>query len=333
MKKYLFYVLVAWGVLSQYACSDLKEKDPVLPVDTATVSMPALSILVKEDSSVSLDLSTILPQNEPYTLQFGALLHGEILVENGGKQLRYKSTSTGWKSDSTGYEFCRKGRCRNGIFKVNNLDFIPIIIDPIIPETLALAPIGPFYLEFLSSFEDTIVPLNISGKLISLTHNYYIANIQGPDSTRILYFSAGGGTVGTYGFDDITYIIKASNGKLYKGGFEMILGDTCEAQARNDSFSVTGNSMTWPASNWFENDQPCFGTEDNYQIRISLATYGTDLTINTGKGLLTDTMEAGIQKLKYTRTNLSATEDSFWYYVKAGFNQRITRAKVKLKFQ
>jgi len=330
MKKHLIYVLVAWSVLWQFSCSKIKEKDPILPVDTTTAAMPSLSLSVEEDSSVSLDLNPILPHNEPYTLQFGTLLHGKIMVEDGGKRLRYKSTSTGWKSDSTGYEFCRKGRCRTGVFKVINLNYVPVVV----ADTIIIPSIGPFYIGYLSSLEETLVPAGITGKLISLTHNYYTATIQESDSTKFLYFSGGGGTVGTFGFDDITYVVKASNGDLYKGGFEIVMGDTCgEARARNDPFDITGNTKTWLPAEWFANDQPCDFVEDNYNIRISLNAYTDNLTVQTPNGEVTDTMVAGVQQLQYKRTNLSASEDTFWYYVKAGFNQRITRAKVKLRFQ
>lgn len=329
MKKHLFILLVTWTVFSQFACTRVKESEPVLPVDTTKAPLPVLSLGVKEDSSATIDLSSILPQNEPYTLQFGTLLHGEIVMQAGGKSLQYKSKSTGWKSDSTTYQFCRKGICRTGFLKVINLDFKDSVM---VSDTTLIPDVGPFYMGYLSSLEETLVPAGVNGKIISLTHLYYTANIQTPDSTKILYYSAGGGTAGTFGFDDVTYLIKAENGDVYKGRFGIIIGDTCEAQARNDTYQVTGNSMTWLASTWFQNDEPCFSTEENYQIRISPDTYTDYLKLPTPNGEITDTIEAGVQKLKYRRTNLSATGDTFWYYVKAGFNNRITRARIQLVF-
>jgi hypothetical protein len=84
---------------------------------------------------------------------------------------------------------------------------------------------------------------------------------------------------------------------------------------------------------WFENDKPCSFDEDIYKITLRLNSYNPPFAMATKVGVIADVVSTGNQKqFRYKRKNVSASDDVFFYYLKAGTNNRITRARIKLKF-
>jgi len=348
MKGQIILLLLAWIWVLLFSCSSFEEGKPIIPDDTTTVSLPFLKLAVADTGSGIIKLDSIIAADEVYTLTFGVLKFGRIVLENAGRTVRYVSSAKGWKIDSTDYEICRKGRCRKGIFRVTNVNFkVDSVVNPedsvIVPEDTIINPgdtnasqlpnLGPVYVESFGSADVSVSQLGFNGKFISIKHSYYTTNIQGADSSSILYFAGGGGTVGNFGFDDVFYTIKTTGGEIKKGKIEFIIGDTCEAQARNNSFTLTGNSSQWQASVWFENDKPCSFTENQFKLRLKLNPYGLPYSMATEAGIVTDAVSIGNQQyFKYKRTNTSGNTDTFFYYLQAGSNNRISRARILLKF-
>jgi len=321
-----FLLLTAIGMFGILSCTKIEQTLPKLPVDTSTAALPKLELKMEGTDSTVLDFSSIIAANEPFSLSFTLFQHGRIVVR-AGNIVRYISNEERWTADSGHYDYCQKGHCRRGFIQIRNSK---IFKDSIV---IPLTNLGPFYLAYFGSKDFNLIPTGRTGKISSIDHNYFTANIVAPDSVQLLYV-ANGGVQGPYlmGFDDVYYRIKTTGDTVFTGKVSFVLGDTCDAQARPDSFQVSGNQAQWSAGQWVLNDEPCFAPLENFKIRIQVNPYGESLSIQTQNGVLVDTLVNGQQVLKYTRTNLAANQDVFPYYLLSNSNNRLTRAWIKLKF-
>jgi hypothetical protein len=320
-------LLIVLGLFSLMACTEIEQPLPKPPADTSSAPLPSLALSVEGADSALLDFSPIIAANEPFTLSFSAFQHGRIVLRTGNVVRYISSNDERWAADSGYYDYCQRGNCRRGQIRIVNRQ---VYSDSVI---VALPHLGPFYLAYLSSQDFNLIPTGRTGKITSIAHSYFTANIVAPDSVKLLYFAASG-VQGPYlmGFDDVQYRIKTIGDTIFTGTLSLVLGDTCEAQARPDSFLVSGNQSQWSAAQWAVNDEPCFAPLDDYKIRIRVAPYGEYLRIPTTNGILVDTVINDQQVLKYTRTSQAATQDSFPYYLLSNATNRLSRAWVKLKF-
>jgi len=319
-------LLTAIGLFGMLSCKKIEQTLPKLPADTSTAALPKLELTVEGIDSTVLDFSPIVSADEPFVLTFSAFKHGRVVLRTGNV-VRYISNEERWTADSGYYDYCQKGHCRRGFIKIRNSK---IFKDSIV---IPLTNLGPFYLAYFGSKDFNLIPTGRIGKITSIVHHYFTANIVAPDSVQLLYV-ANNGNQGPYrmGFDDVYYRIKTQGDTILTGKLSLVLGDTCDAQARPDSFQVSGNQAQWSASQWVLNDEPCFAPLEDYKIRIQVNPYGESLSIQTQNGVLVDTLVNGQQVLKYTRTNLAANQDVFPYYLLSNSNNRLTRAWIKLKF-
>ncbi len=319
-------LLSAIGLFGILSCTEIEQTLPKPPADTSSAPLPKLELSVEGADSALLDFSPIIAANEPFSLSFTAFQHGRVVLRTGNI-VRYISNNERWSTDSGYYDYCQRGNCRRGLIRIVNSQ---VFSDSVV---LPLATLGPFYLAYFGSQDFNLIPTGRTGKITSIVHNYFTANIVVPDSMRLLYF-AGGGMQGPYlmGFDDVNYRIKTPGDTIFTGKVYFVLGDTCEAQARPDSFQVSGNQAQWTAGQWALNDEPCFAPLEDYKIRIQINPYSNFQSIQTPNGVLVDTLVNAQQVLKYTRINLAAREDIFPYYLLSNSNNRLTRAWIKLKF-
>jgi len=318
-------LLTAIGLFGMLGCTKIEQTLPKLPADTSTAALPKLELKVEGTDSTVLDFSSIIAADEPFSLSFTPFQHGRIVVR-AGNIVRYISNKEPWTADSGYYNYCQRG-CRRGFILIRNSK---VFIDSIV---IPQKNLGPFYLTYFQSKDFNLIPTGRTGKITSIVHNYFTVNIVAPDSVKLLYV-ANGGVQGPYlmGFDDLYYRIKTIGDTVLKGKISFVLGDTCDAQARPDSFLVSGNQAQWSAGQWVLNDEPCFAPLENFKIRIQVNPYGESLNIQTQDGVLVDTLVNGQQVLKFTRTNLAANQVIFPYYLLSNSNNRLTRAWIKLKF-
>jgi len=330
-------ILIGMSLLASMACTKINETRPDLPVDSSRASFPNLELSVAGLDSTIINLAPIVPTNEPFTLAISAFTFGSITLIDNNKFL-YKSFTNKWRKDTAHYDVCRKNVCRRGFIEIVNRSPVlePDTVDStIVVDTsfIMLAPTGSVYINYVGFKEIAVVPSNLVAKIKSYQHNYFKAIITNSDSLKITYTAAGGNgsTIPLIGFDDLYYNLKGSDGKMYKGKVELILGDTNAAQARPDSFVVSGNNITFNQTQITTNDEPQFSF-DIYKIRLQIQSYGDEIQINTPNGTLSEALVNGEQVFTYTKTNTTATSDVIPYYLLAASNNRLTRAWIKLKF-
>ena len=320
-------VTICLFLLALAGCSQIDQPIPVVQTDTTSKKFPVIMVILSGfEDSVDIDFSQIIEANEPFSLNFSSFRHGQIVLRKGNK-FRYISQSEEmWVTDSGFYDYCKGGNCRRGVINIKN--------DRRSTNAVFVLPdLGPFYLLYLGSLDPYLIPTGRTGKIKQATHNFFTSQIVGPDSAKVLYY-AGSGPITPFlmGFDDVTYKIKTAGDTIFTGQFSLVLGDTCGAQARSDSYTITDNEVEWTSLDWAANDEPCFAPLENFTIKIQPTAYNNSLTINTGTGILTDTLINGAQKLLYKRTNLNATQDIFPYYLLSHSDNRLSRAWIKLKF-
>jgi len=317
-------ILVLWLALA--SCTEIEQIIPSAPIDTTSTELPFISASVLGIDSVEVDLSPSIVANEPFSVSFSSFQHGRMVLREG-KKFRYISLTERWVADSGFYDICQTGNCKRGKIKVRNNR---IFTDSVV---ISLPELSPYYIPYLGSQEVYLIPPGRSGKVISLSHNAFTASVIGPDSTRMVYFAASGiSNPFLLGFDDVTFQIKTIGDTILKGSFKVILGDTCEAQARDNAFMLTGSNAEWNTMDWAANDEPCFAPLEDFKIKIHPSVYSNYIKVNTPQGILTDTLIGGEQKLLYKRTNPAATEDVFPYYLLANSTNRLSRAWIRIKF-
>ena len=138
-------------------------------------------------------------------------------------------------------------------------------------------------------------------------------------------------------FRSVCYKATSLSGQCYRAKIAIIIGDTCEAHARDDFFFIpTGNAL-WPETALTANDKGCNNLVGSNQTRTPYLPpldweYGNYKSMNTTNGVLIDTLVGGVQHYKYRRTNSLANEDDFTYYFKNLTTSRVTKARVKINF-
>lgn len=320
-------LLAVVGLISLVRCTEIQQPLPKAPVDTTSAPLPQVSVTVSGQDSADLDFSGIIKANEPFSLSFGAFQHGKVVLR-AGNVVRYISTEGRWKADSGYYDYCQKGNCRRGKIKVGNNNHTTT--DTI---WVQMPNLGPFYATYLGSVEVNLIPPGRTGKIISMTHSFFTAQIVAPDSVKVLYFAGGGGSSPfSMGFDDIRYQVRTANDTIFYGTVPLVLGDTCEAQARDDAYTVLNGQRTFLPEEWAVNDEPCFAPLENYRVMVKPESYTGSLRISTPNGTLSDTLIGAEQRLVYRRQNQTATQDTFLYYLLDMNTNRLSRAYIRLTF-
>jgi hypothetical protein len=316
--------------LNLASCTRYEENEPVNPLDKESGPIPALRLTVRNNEPVQIPLDSLISHSEGIGVSFSSPLYGYLDPSEDRKFLTYKPfpDAGNWLVDSVEYQVCRKSGCRKGKLYFVNAEYDPT---PPVADTLQLPDAGPFYLGYFSSLEVPVFPSTLAARIQTIRHRYYTCSVQGPDSTHILYFAGGGSTQGTFGFDEVSFLGKTPEGQWVKGRVSFILGDTCEAQARDDAFLVLAESITWLPSQWLTNDGPCFGSLEGHSLRLHPENAAVR-KVATNNGIVTDTLINGERRFRYQKTNPAAASDAFWYYLEAGPNQRLTRARIRLTF-
>jgi hypothetical protein len=326
-QAFAFRILLILGSFWAVSCSRWEEERPVFPAVPDPLVDWSKDLVLNGSGFAVFKADSGFPADKPYTLEVFGARHGTTRLEGKGL-VRFEINNARWIRDSFSVRICREGVCREWRRRVQNAA-------PILADTQILMPERqPYYLLYASTLVRKLVPDGTNGKLVRIKHRFYTATIQDPDSTRMFYFS-GGGTIYNYGYDDIEYLIRKENDQFVRGSFSLIIGDTTEAKARPDSFSLPEgeNMIILSGPQIWNNDQNEDGSETQFQIRIQEnPDYSSNFEILLPDCRIMDFQENGIQKIRITRTNPLASTVTLPYYLKAGTNGRITRSTIRLRF-
>lgn len=329
----IIYFLFALA-LSGMACTKIADQQPVSSFEKETGPLPWLTLSLDSNHLSQTIRFDSIAQGGNFSVQFTSLSHGKIRIVENGQSVQIQMNAGNWKADSSQYTICKSGVCRIGEIRLVNRsykanDTIPNPLDTSCSEL----PLRSIYLAFEAVFQvQNIFPFGGKGTIDSIKTQFYPAQNMG-DS--IIRYQAGGVVLDhKTAWDTIRYQLKATNRQCWTGKIAVVIGDTCEAHARNDVFHLSSGNALWPESQLTSNDQGCNNLLGTFQTRSQYPDfdYGNYLQQNTRNGMLTDTLIGGNQHYKYQRTNPSATEDGFYYYFKNLISGRVTKAWVRIRF-
>jgi hypothetical protein len=313
------------------ACTKVEDIQLKGKFETETGPLPQFELFLdslEPKGSIRFDS---IAEGGNFTLKFTPLQFGNIQIVEDGKAVEIQMQNSNWKADSTRYTLCKNGVCREGEIKIKNRFWKAndTILPP--PDTSCiLMPLRKYYLPFLGSI--TIKGLfPQTGTLQSLKANFYTVVSTGDSS--LTYTGSGGFPEQSWAWDTIRYTGQTQSGRCVKGTIALVLGDTCEAWARDDDFFLPGGAALWPETALTANDRSCGGTLGNHLTRTdTLFDYGNYKVMNTRAGILTDTLVGGSQYYRYQRTQSGIPEDGFYYYFKNNTSGRVTKAWVRIRF-
>lgn len=326
MNRIISFWMLAFLGMWAFSCHRVEEQEPFFPEDTLTSSLPTLFRSVSDYEKIQIRIDSLVARDVNLSLKMGKPLYGSLSLMAGGQGLEYTPQVSNWHKDSVDYQLCRGIYCRPGRLVFFNLNYTPQA------DTILLPPIGPVYLNFLGTFQQNLLPAGQAGKIKFVRHRFFSSFIQGPDSTSLLYYSGGGSSAFSYGFDDLNYYIQTQAGKWYKGYIEFVIGDTCQFQAKSDLFFMSGDSLHLPASTLLANDVDCNGAINQGLVRIKIPPdYGDETSLTTAKGKWIERGAGSSKQISFVPHPGSFQSDSIRYYLVSPFNQRISRAWLKVK--
>ena len=273
-----------------------------------------------------------IAQGGNFSLSFTPLAFGSVRIVEEGKAVQIQMKGGNWSKDSTEYTICKNLTCRKGKIILFNLQYKKTdTIEPIDTSCSELATrkvYGPFN-QLLKIGE--LFPFAGNGKIDSLKSQLYTVGNQG--DSIITFTTLDVPVDQKWAWDTIRYKLKAKNRKCWTGKLAIVLGDTCEPEARNDIFSLPTGKALWPQNELTANDKSCNNQLGSYITRTATEfEYGNYKVMATANGILTDTLVNGSQFYKYERTNTGAVTDGFYYYFKNLTTNRVTKAWVKIIF-
>ena len=320
--------LFAFAFLGCNRVSQGPDPAPSRPLPT---SLARLTLTTNSQGFAEVRLDT-LAQASGLRFTFGTFAHGELLVADQGRTLRYQVTDTSrtWKADSADFTACLTdgSRCRNGKLIVNNARYqAPTPVD----STCHPLSLPVRYVPLLGTATMRWLPAGLTGRIF--TRNlFYTLNRSTQDTMAFVYVAAGGAQDVFAGFDDIEVDVRASDGKRYCGIQSLVIGDTCQPRARADAFNIlpTGTTYLTAASLW-TNDTGCRGTTDRFVVRLAPRPYTGALRLPTLYGTVTDTLLGNTQVLAYRRTRPGTEPDRFYYYLESTTTRFVSRAWITLR--
>jgi hypothetical protein len=323
-------LLVVMG-LAWPGCTEVENQRPVSDFENSTGPLPLFDLRLDSTGSKTIRFDSIA-QGGNFSLTFTPLTFGKIRIVEGGKAVQIQMEGRNWRKDSTEYTIIKNKTSRKGKIVMINFRYIkPDSVFPIDTSCQAL-PVRIIFVPFNVPVEiKNLFPFNGKGKIDSLKTLSYSATKQGDSS--IVFTSQGVQADQLWAWDTISYQLKATNRKCWRGKIAVVLGDTCESGARDDIFSLPSANALWSETILTQNDRGCSGLLGQYLTRTATDfDYGNFKIMPTLNGILTDTLVDGNQFYKYERTNSGASGDQFVYYFKNLNTNRVTKATVKITF-
>lgn len=329
------FIFLAW-VLS---CTKVSDEEPSkIPFEKQTGPLPSLNVAVDSvNLSQTIRFDTIA-QGGNFSIQFTKLTHGKIKIVEEGKAVQIQMDTGSWEKDSTEYTICKNKVCREGLLKIVNRNYRPKgpdTTDPI-PTPCIIINNWTIYVPAFSSPVQIRVPGIVLGD--SLKADRY--SISRTSDSSLSYIANPIPDDQLWAWDTIRLRFSSLSGQCYRAKIAIVIGDTCEPEARNDVFDIGAATFTmWPAGELVANDKGCNNQIGSYQTRTPYQAnpladwdYGDNKRMNTRYGILVDSFYNGGPNYAYIRTKPGGTEDGFYYYFKNLLTGRVTTAWVRIKF-
>ncbi len=324
-------VLAGLFAFAALGCNRVSQGPDPAPIRPLPTSLARLTLTTNAQGYAEVRLDT-LAQASGLRFTFGTFAHGELIVTNQGRTLRYQATDTSrtWQADSSDFTACLTdgSRCRNGKLVVRNARYqAPAVAD----STCTPLQLPLRYVPLLGTVTMRWLPAGLQGRIY--TRNlFYTLNRSTQDTMAFVYVAAGGAQDVFAGFDDIEVDVRAADGRRYCGVQSLVIGDTCQPRARADAFSIlpTGATYLTAASLWI-NDTGCRGNTDRFVVRLAPRPYVGALRLPTLYGTVTDTLLGGTQVLAYRRTRPGPEPDRFYYYLESTTSRFVSRAWITLR--
>jgi hypothetical protein len=317
---------VPFLLLLLVACTRIEDQQPKGTFETDKGPLPAFSLQLDSTGSGLIRFDSIA-QGGNFSVSFTPMAHARLRIIENGHALQIQALGGNWEKDSTRYIIVKNNVRREGNIVLRNRQFVP---DPVNTDCILL-PIRTFYLPFLGSVEIRNLVPSGTPTLDSIRVDFW--SFQNEGDSILTFLAAGGTNEQSWAWDTIRYQAHNNAGQCFKGKLAFVIGDTCEAHARNDLFTFPSGKSLFPETDLTQNDKGCNNVLGPHQTRTATEfDYGNYKLMNTQNGILVDTLVNGNQFYRYQRTNTSATEDGFIYYFKDLVSQRVTKAWVRIKF-
>jgi len=317
-------------------CSKVEDLQPQSDFEKSTDSLPAIKFDLDSTGSKVVQFDSIA-QGGNFSISLTGFKHCKLKIQNQGKTILVEAQGKNWKKDSSNYTICKNNHCRDGVIFLTNKQYYK---DSVIIKPVDSCVILPFRHQHSENFgdqafiSDFLLPPGVNATINTVS----VLNFYGYKySDNLIYYEAKKvGATQKWGFDTISYTLNGSDGKCYKGKIGILIGDTCEASARDDNFIVTNGYREFLEDEFAANDKDCNGNISLAFTTRSTPAFATATVQNTASGFGSldegTVNQTSIKRLfKYTRTNPSATKDIFPYYFKNLNSGRVTKAWVYLQ--
>jgi len=334
--KRIVYWLTLIAFYSLCSChNSVKDIQPKSDFESTTAPLPQFDLRINSGGSKVLRFDSIA-QGGNFTINFTPMTFARLSPLLDGNGILLTLDTSNWKKDSTQYTITKNTVSRKGLIYIyNNLyKKDTVIIPEPVDTTCSELPDRTVPIRFFDLISEihSLFPDTFQGKVDSISTNFYQASIINQGAT-IRYLPDPSTQLQKWGFDTLWFKLKARNRKCFTGKLLIVIGDTCEPQARPDILTATNGQFLIPETVLTENDKSCSNMLGVYLTRTQEDfDYGNYKVMNTSNGLLTDTLVNGNQYYKYLKTKPGATEDGFDYYFKNMTTGRTTKAKVTIKF-
>lgn len=323
--------------LTLAACKpEVEDLQPKSGFETGTGPLPEYRFEVLPGGSTIVRFDSIA-EGGNFTVSFTPLAHGRIRALPGVQGLEIALDTGNWHKDSTNYTISKNAVQRKGWLYFVNKNYVPDTTDDPDPEPVDTAcsalPNRFIYLDFnTNTLVGSLFPDTFRGRVDSVRAWLYAASIS-LSQDRIQYLANPATQEQMWAFDTVYYKLKALNRKCFTGKLIMVIGDTCEPQARPDVVQIpVSGTLTFPETLLTQNDRGCNGQTGSYITRTQMDfDYGNYKIMPTTHGILVDTLIGGNQHYKYTRANPTAREDGFYYYFRNNSSGRTSMAWVRLR--
>ncbi len=337
IQTFIGFILLSW-ILS---CTRITEQEPSkVPFEKQTGPLPLLNVSVDSVQLTQTIRFDTIAQGGNFSVQFTKLSFGKIRIVEDGKAVQLVMDTGRWEKDSTQYTICKNTVCRDGWLKIKNKSYRPVTVDTtdtVTTDCIQLATRTLFVNFSTSLFIKQLFPTGKKGTILADSLKTIFYTVSKTSDSSITFIANPIAFEPMWAWDTIRYQATGSNGQCYKGKIAIVLGNTCEPQARDDVFTVPTGTVIWPETTLTANGTGCTGQTGSYQTRTPFEApmdwdYGNYKVMNTKSGVLIDTLISGTQHYKYRRSNAAATEDGFWYYYKNLSSGRVTKAWVRIQF-
>ena len=313
------------------ACNHLEQKSNPVPQPDKNALPLILQTTASGEAPITLAALGI-SRTAAFSIKAEGFKYGAVIFTSDSTLAYRAASATNWPADSGRLNVCQGGACAIRTIRVLNSSFIP-------PQSMTTTDLGLVRSLQIGTLANTLLQglpgtAEAGAKIDSIWGYLHLASIK-PDSITLDYASVGGIAYNiNIGWDQLHYRVKRpSNMGFYLGRVDFSIPDSClYPNARGETFTSSpgSGSIAIFKAPLFANDLSCTGVAPlRPHAGLTMASYLGFKTIATKYGTVKDTVyNANDSCFVYRRTVPSAVADTFYYYLREGDDDRVTRAQI-----